>query len=200
VAVPAATGFAALAVLAAFWDRILLKLDLPVQRVVEGHRVEWVTDVMKVVTWLGSSAVAWGVVGALALWALATGRLWTATVLVVAFALAFAVKFPLKTLVDRPRPHLSPLVQASGAAFPSGHALTALWLWGLLPLVLVVPRVRAWAWGAAAMIVPAVGFSRIYLGEHWLTDVIGSLLLGAVALAITAAALRLRPVERPPPP
>jgi undecaprenyl-diphosphatase len=191
VAVLSAAAFAVLSVLAAFGNGVLLRIDLPMQRAVEGHRVGWVTSAMKVITWLGSSPLAWGVVGALALWALVTERRRTAIILVVAFGLTFAVKYPLKALIDRPRPDLSPLVGASGSAFPSGHALTAFWLWMVLPFVLLrAGRARTSAWIASAAIVLAVGFSRIYLGEHWLTDVVGSFLLGTVAVLLTAASLR----------
>jgi undecaprenyl-diphosphatase len=195
-----AAGFAALSALAVFGNGLLLRIDLPVQRAVEGNRVGWVTAAMKVITWLGSSPVAWGFVGALALWALVRGRRRMAIVLVVAFGLTFAIKYPLKALIDRPRPDLSPLVRASGAAFPSGHALTAFWLFSVVPFVLLRrSAARTFAWIASAAIVLAVGFSRIYLGEHWLTDVLGSFLLGTVAVLLTAARLRHDPKGPPLP-
>jgi undecaprenyl-diphosphatase len=196
VAVLSVAAFAILSALAAFGNGVLLRVDLPVQRAVEGHRIGWVTASMKAITWLGSSPVAWGVVGAVALWALVTGRRRTAIILVVAFGLTFVVKYPLKALIDRPRPDLSPLVGASGSAVPSGHALTAFWLWVVLPFALLrAGWARTSAWIILAAIVLAVGFSRIYLGEHWLIDVIGSFLLGTVAVLLTAASLRGGPRE-----
>jgi undecaprenyl-diphosphatase len=193
-------AFAALTSLAAFANGALLRLDLPVQRAVEGHRVGWVTSAMKIVTWLGASPVGWALVGVVALWAFLNGRPRVAIILVIAFGLSVAVKVQFKALIDRPRPSLAPLVHASGAAFPSGHALTAFVVFGLLPLVLLpTGRARIVSWLGSALIVLAVGFSRIYLGEHWLTDVIGSYLLGALFVLSVAAILRNRPAVQPPP-
>jgi undecaprenyl-diphosphatase len=193
-------AFATLTSLAAFANGALLRLDLPVQRAVEGHRVGWVTSAMKIVTWLGASPVGWALVGVVALWAFLNGRPRVAIILVIAFGLSVAVKFQFKALIDRPRPSLAPLVHASGAAFPSGHALTAFVVFGLLPLVLLpTGRARIVSWLGSALIVLAVGFSRIYLGEHWLTDVIGSYLLGALFVLSVAAILRNRPAVQPPP-
>jgi membrane-associated phospholipid phosphatase len=195
LAILSAAAFAALAFLAALDNGLLLRLDLPVQRAVEGHRVGWVTSAMKIVTWLGASPVGWALVGVVALWVFLKGRPRVAFVLAIAFGLSVAVKFPLKALIDRSRPSLAPLVHASGAAFPSGHALTAFVVFGLLPLVLLpTGPSRIVAWLGSALIVLAVGFSRIYLGEHWLTDVIGSYLLGTVFVLAVATI----PPERPP--
>jgi undecaprenyl-diphosphatase len=200
MAVSFAAAFAVLALLAAFANELLLKVDLPVQRAVEGHRVGWATTAMKIVTWLGASPVGWGLVGAAALWALLHGRRRVAFVLAIAFGVTVAVKLPLKAFIDRPRPNLAPLVHASGAAFPSGHALTAFFVFGVLPfVVLPAGRSRIVAWLGSALIVLAVGFSRIYLGEHWLTDVMGSYLLGAVFVLTVGAILRNRPAVQPPP-
>jgi undecaprenyl-diphosphatase len=193
-------AFAALGFLAAFANGSLLRLDLPVQRAVEGHRLGWITSAMKIVTWLGASPVGWALVGVAAQWVFLKGRLRVAFILVIAFGMTVVVKFPLKALIDRPRPSLAPLVHASGAAFPSGHALTVFVVFGLLPLMLIpVGRARNVAWLDSALIVLAVGFSRIYLGEHWLTDVVGSYLLGAVFVLTVGAILRNRPAVEPPP-
>ena len=138
--------------------------------------------------------------GVVALWVFLNGRLRVAIILVIAFGLSVAVKVPLKALIDRPRPSLAPLVHASGAAFPSGHALTAFLVFGLLPLVLLpVGPARNVAWLDSALIVLAIGFSQIYLGEHWLTDVVGSYMLGAVFVLTVGAILGNRPAVQPPP-
>ena len=110
----------------------------------------------------------------------------------------------VKSLVDRARPVLSrPVSVAHGFSFPSGHAQAAVVGYGIL-LVIFVPmlhgalRIVA-ACGALLMIV-AIGFSRIALGVHYLSDVLAGYVLGAAWLAAMVAAFgvaRVKPQQRP---
>jgi len=98
----------------------------------------------------------------------------------------------IKTTVHRARPHLAdPVATAVGKSFPSGHTQAATVGFGLLVLVFLPflpPRARPWAWVAAGFMVALVGFSRIALGVHYLTDVVAGLVIGAAwLLAMTAA-------------
>jgi len=93
----------------------------------------------------------------------------------------------LKLLVDRPRPDYQIMEPfASGLSFPSGHSLLAVILGGLLVYLVgqwvrpVLPR-RAVQVGLI-LVVAAMGASRVYLGVHWPSDVIGSYVLGVLAL------------------
>jgi membrane-associated phospholipid phosphatase len=90
-----------------------------------------------------------------------------------------------KAAVGRPRPHVPhPVAYAPGASYPSGHALTSAAVC-LTVVVVVWPaatrRIRIATVVAAAMVATAVAFSRMILGVHYLSDVIGSW-LGATAL------------------
>jgi undecaprenyl-diphosphatase len=85
----------------------------------------------------------------------------------------------MKDLYDRPRPP-SGLIETSGAAFPSGHAIaatvTAFWF----VIALVPPTPGRWRWGAWAVAFAfLMGLSRVYLNAHWLSDVVAGALLGA---------------------
>lgn len=95
----------------------------------------------------------------------------------------------LKALVGRPRPFesipgLEPLMGVSGHSMPSGHAASS--FAGLVLLVAAAPRLAPLL-GALAL---AVGFSRVYTGVHYLTDVLAGAALGVL---VGAAILRLRP-------
>jgi undecaprenyl-diphosphatase len=100
----------------------------------------------------------------------------------------------LKLVYQRPRPSLfPPLVPVSGYSFPSGHTVTAVMTYGLLALLLGQSRPRSvrlgWAFGAA-LIVVWVAMSRVYLGAHYATDVLGSILIAGAWLRFSVTAIR----------
>jgi undecaprenyl-diphosphatase len=101
----------------------------------------------------------------------------------------------VKAAVDRPRPPVDLRITAvSGASFPSGHATQAAAVYGMVVLVLTAGRsvrLRVAAWSAVVVIVGAVGLSRVYLGAHWPTDVLGGYALGAMWITVLASALLL---------
>ncbi|MGW2564086.1 phosphatase PAP2 family protein [Streptomyces sp. NPDC001514] len=114
--------------------------------------------------------------------------LWVAA----ASALGTALQQGLKSAVDRERPYWqNPVDAAQYAAFPSGHAMTAMVTCGLLLWLLGRYGVGPRTWWAAVLVcavsVLGVGFTRIYLGVHWLTDVVAGWLLGICVVALTAA-------------
>ncbi|MCH2676561.1 MAG: phosphatase PAP2 family protein [Dehalococcoidia bacterium] len=93
----------------------------------------------------------------------------------------------LKLLVDRPRPDYQIIEPfASGLSFPSGHSLLAVILGGVLVYLVgqwvrpILPR-RAIQVGLVLVVV-GMGASRVYLGVHWPSDVIGSYVLGVLSL------------------
>ncbi|MFJ6479302.1 MULTISPECIES: phosphatase PAP2 family protein [unclassified Streptomyces] len=121
---------------------------------------------------------------------------------------ASALQQGLKALVGRERPVWpDPVDSAQYAAYPSGHAMTATVVCGLLLWLLPRPaggrgriaRVVA-AWAVAVVSVLGVGFTRVYLGVHWPSDVLAGWLLGVALVALaTSVPVRERgcdPVEQ----
>jgi len=117
-----------------------------------------------------------------------------------ALTLALAVyggallNFLLKNLFLRPRPHFTyPILTLTGYGFPSGHTMAATVFYGTL-CVFAVSRVRSWPWRVLAIVVSMVmialvGFSRIYLGAHYLSDVLGAMAEGLAWLALCFTAV-----------
>jgi len=107
--------------------------------------------------------------------------------LALAFLLSTYVNTGLKDLVAHPRPFdLDPSVQlagASGYGLPSGHSQSAVVVWGTI----AAGFRKAWLWGVAVLLVLLIGFSRIYLGVHFPTDVFGGWAIGVVFLALYLA-------------
>ena len=172
---------------------IALSNALNMQR---GASPEWLILLMQGISWIGGGIQRYIIVTILtvALWrwwgwgaALAMGL----TTLVSAFTSEV-----LKAYFARLRPDLvSHLDFVSSAAYPSGHANNAAVVYILF--IMLVPQARhpGWQLAAAAMIL-VTGLSRIMLGVHWPTDVIGGWLLGTSFALIAAAVIAYRQHQR----
>ncbi|MGA5300399.1 phosphatase PAP2 family protein [Nucisporomicrobium flavum] len=103
----------------------------------------------------------------------------------------------LKLLVGRNRPDLlDPVARATGYSFPSGHALNAALAAGVFVLVLLPVVRRRWVlWTGAALVAGLTGLTRIFLGVHWTSDVVGGWLLGVMVVAATAVAFTRRRLD-----
>ncbi len=179
-------AFVALAVAAAIdGGSLLLTWDRPVMDGVEELRTGWLDGVVKAISQLGGVIVV--VLGLAVLLALVWKRCRSLALVLLAATMARPLlEWTLKTLVDRARPDLDRLVPGNGPSFPSGHVMAAVALWGLLPpVVALLTHRRFWWWCsvvASGVIVLLVAASRVYLGVHWLSDVVGALVLGSLYL------------------
>ena len=131
-----------------------------------------------------------------------TGRLRLALVVAVVLIAATLFTDLVKDYVARPRPTVNPLVGASGYSFPSGHALNSTATYGLLALVAWRSRLTLAVRRAAVVVgmtLPfLVGLSRIALGVHYPTDVLGGWLAGVAFAAIAATLIRATGAMSPP--
>jgi membrane-associated phospholipid phosphatase len=160
---------------------------------VAGHSA--LVSVIKAVTWLGSNGVLWTVTG-LAVVVLAIRRRWRLAVyLLVAGAGVLTLDPVLKSLVGRLRPVVAhPVAYGTGDSFPSGHALGSIVCYGALLLVFVPATRGTWRRVFTAVIltlIVAIGVSRLLLGVHYLSDVLGAWALGITWLGLTAFAFEL---------
>lgn len=107
--------------------------------------------------------------------------------LVVVLLLSTYVNSGLKDVFQHPRPFdLDPtvkLTEAEGYGLPSGHSQSAVVVWGTMALQFR----KRWLWIAAILLMVLIGFSRIYLGVHFPTDVLAGWAVGAVVLALYLA-------------
>ncbi|MFD7817900.1 phosphatase PAP2 family protein [Streptomyces sp. NPDC059785] len=145
---------------------------------------DWVWDpatmrllCLAVAGWLGWRHAAW----------------WAALWLLVTCAVGTVLQQGLKAAVDRPRPVWpDPVDTAHYSAFPSGHALTATVVCGLLLGVLRHHGAGPVLWRTAVTVavvsVVGVGLTRVWLGVHWPSDVVGGWLLGALVVTLAVAA------------
>lgn len=165
------------------------RVDGSIARLVVDNRVGWLTIAMRAVTALGDRPVLVAVVLVFGLTLRVRRHSWAPLVFLVAAQLGATVLYNLvKVLVARPRPGIGPVVAtATGFGFPSAHATQAAAVWGALAVVavnLLPSRVaRRVVAGTSVVLVVLIGFSRLYLGVHWASDVVGGWGLGGLWLA-----------------
>lgn len=165
------------------------------------NRRPWLTTVTRAASWLADLEVVAALVLTIGVATWAHSRRWHALwVPSVAGGGALAISATVKVITARARPPLSSaVVDAYGLAFPSGHALRAMAVYGALAwLVTAATRsrtVQVLTWAFASVLIAAVGFARMYLGVHWLTDVLAGYVLGGTWLALVLV-LTARPAAR----
>lgn len=114
--------------------------------------------------------------------------------LVLVVAGGISVNLLLKELFHRPRPGWAdPLMALSYPGFPSGHTMMATLMYGFIATYLVL-AIASWQWRiviavCTVVLVIAVAFSRMYLGAHYLSDVLGAMAAGTAWLALCLIAV-----------
>jgi undecaprenyl-diphosphatase len=158
----------------------------------------WVQELARDITALGSVGILSFITFIVAgyLWLLGKYRIMA--LVVAAFLGGTLLSFSLKSGFDRPRPELVPhAVYVQTPSFPSAHSMMAaatyLTLGALLARIQTRRRTRIYILGVAAWTTFIVGVSRIYMGVHWPSDVLGGWILGAAwALACWMIARRMQ--------
>lgn len=168
-------------------------VDIAISREFQENHAVWLQTSMTVVSYLGYHFFLFAaliLLTAVVFWLV---RLRLEAILIVTLsAVSSALNLGMKVLVNRPRPtaNLVDVVrQATSQSFPSGHVISYMAYFGLLfSLGVILLKHDRW-WHYLVLIIPAlfvilVGPSRIYLGAHWASDVLGAYLLGAFLLGI----------------
>ncbi len=169
----------------------LVRADAAISQLVQSVRTPVLDRIMIGITDFGDSIVVIVVVVTL-LASLVLARQWRPALVVgSAFILAAATVPLIKLILHRQRP----IELYSGAelfSFPSGHSTFATLLFATLAM-LIAPqfqrRGQIAVWTAALLAVAAVGTSRIYLGAHWPSDVMGGILVGTLLASLLALLL-----------
>lgn len=177
----------------------LVRAGEAVHNLLHDLRTPWSDRVMVVATALGDGVVAAGVAGAAVAW-LAWRRAWRAAAFLLgAVGLTAAFVHLVKGLLRIPRPVDGLYAGWDAFSFPSGHASTNAALYGFLALLALrelPPRASVPLLGVTAGFVALIGFSRLYLGAHWLPDVLAGIGFAVAWAALLAAAYFRLPPER----
>jgi len=166
-------------------EPVITDLDIRISRAFSFWRPVWLTTTFKFITAFGSFAIA----GLLAI--VFSAILWQrhkrveAIFLMISIASVLMID-PLKSLISRPRPDAAIIgfvpIEMGGFSFPSGHSVLSSSVYGFLLVIIIIDlrgRLRIAAASFLLVSIILIGLSRIYLGAHYLSDVIGGLLLGS---------------------
>ena len=169
----------------------LVRVDLGVYQLLQDLRTPWGDRIMVFVTELGDGSVIALVSVAVLAWLMWLRKwriagYWSAAIV---FGQLAATTF--KLAMQRPRPLANIYDGFSTYAFPSGHAVMSTVVYGFLAVLIArqLSRSRRWvAYAMAASLIGAIAMSRLYLGAHWLSDIVGGLSLGVVWVSLLGIA------------
>lgn len=192
-------GYVILATLALFalsvyiYNNPLLPYDLEVSRTVQSIKASWYDVALRFVGEAGYPPQVYALVFWIILVLYLTGLKWEAVMQIFATVGLGVVGLVVKMLVDRPRPtpdlvNVMTSLDGGKLSFPAGHVQSFVaiigFLW-FLSFMFSNPWIRTATWLVFGELLALIGYSRIYTGEHWLTDVIGAYLLGSLWLILT---------------
>jgi undecaprenyl-diphosphatase len=145
----------------------------------------WLSQAALDITGLGSTTIVFLAVAASAMFLTFRRRGRDALWLSVCVASGYVLMRVLKVAFDRPRPEIVPhAVRVTDASFPSGHAmLAAITYWTLAAVITrgqFSHRARIFIWSVVSLLILMIGWSRVYLGVHWPTDVLAGWIAGGV--------------------
>jgi membrane-associated phospholipid phosphatase len=161
------------------------------------HRTGGLTTLARLLSAVGSQKILLPVAGVTALLLLGRRRLLLAGLVVAAWGGAILLYSLVKHFVHRPRPPAAIwLMKVTSTSFPSGHATQSLATFAALALVAAALAAGAGgaAKGLAFALAAGIGWSRVYLGVHWTTDVIAGWLIGAAWITIVLWGSRMASV------
>lgn len=181
--------FSALALLAS--TTAYFPVDLQITLALQSVRSALFTTVMSFISWIGYSPQSYLMTAILIGLIYAFGFHWEGVSAAIAAAFVEAMNALVKTMVHRPRPAsdlVNVVAQLNSFSFPSGHVMYYTGFLGFLWFLAYITLKNSWKRNLILVIlgveIALIGMSRIYLGEHWFSDVVGAYLLGSIALVI----------------
>ncbi len=166
-------------------------IDLQIARAIQSIHFPSFALLMSLVSWPGFGPQDVIIVGLIILLIYAFGLRWEAVMALIAALFTTGINVLVKDLVQRPRPTpnlVNVFAKLTSYSFPSGHVMFYLGFFGFiwfLAFTLLKPSLkRSLLLVFFGILIVLIGISRVYLGEHWPSDVLGSYLLGSLTLVV----------------
>jgi undecaprenyl-diphosphatase len=175
----------------------LVAADRTVYALMQTLRSPWGDAIMVLITELGDSLAIAIVVVAVLAWLAAAQSSRGIVYWLGAVAFGQIVSGGLKLLIERPRPVVGLYEGLSQYSFPSGHATMSVVTYGFLAVLVarrMEPRHRWISYASDGVVVVAIAASRLYLGAHWLSDVVAGMSLGIAWIALLGIAYYRHPL------
>lgn len=166
-------------------------IDLQITRAIQLINFPSFGLLMRLISWPGFSPQETIIAGLIILMIYVFGLHWEAVMALVAAVFSAGSNLLIKDLVQRPRPLPSQVNVFSilnGYSFPSGHVMFYVAFFGFIWFLAFSLLKPSWKRSISLMLfgglIVMIGVSRIYLGQHWASDVLGSYLLGSLMLVL----------------
>lgn len=157
----------------------------------ENIRNDFLTDIFQFISDVGSIKGLLLISGLLTIYLLNRKRFTEILFLMVVFWGSRGLNSFIKNLAERDRPEINPLINAAGFSFPSGHAMNSAAVLGFICFLLFFhfkgERLKKGTVILTILLVALIGASRIYLGVHYITDIIGGYLAGMIWMLIAVS-------------
>jgi len=171
--------------------------DVTITHALQAFNDAWFDSLMRTLTWIGFGPQADLIVLVILIFLYASGLKWETVVAFVSVVASTTLGLGIKVLVDRPRPSadvVNVITQLKDYSFPSGHVLFFVTFFGFMLFLAYTLLKHSW-WRTGLLVilgimVALIGPSRIYMGQHWASDVIAAYLLGSVWLAMSVLIYR----------
>jgi membrane-associated phospholipid phosphatase len=167
-------------------------IDLQITTTIQLINLPYFAALMSAISWAGFIPQAVIITALIIVLIDSFGLRWEAVMALVATAFSTGVNLLVKELVQRPRPTAGMVIvidTLNSYSFPSGHVMYYLGFFGFIGFLvfcLLKPSIkRSLLLALIGIPIILIGISRIYLGEHWASDVLGSYLLGGLTLVAT---------------
>jgi membrane-associated phospholipid phosphatase len=167
-------------------------IDLQITRAIQAINLPFFALLMSVISWPGFAPQSIVITGLIIVLIYSLGLHWEAVMALIASGLSTGINLLVKDLVQRPRPTtgaVNVIDILNSYSFPSGHVMHYLGFWGFIGFLvfsLMKPSLkRSFLLTLIGIPIALIGISRIYLGEHWASDVLGAYLLGSLTLVDT---------------
>jgi membrane-associated phospholipid phosphatase len=180
------------------WQREYWPLDINILLNIHHFANPVLDRLMLSITSLGDPGFVVIIIAMSAGWLLWQRRLPEVKILILACAGALVLNQGMKLIFSRPRPTLWPsLLHETSFGFPSGHALGSIVLYGLLAYFYAVyrPHHAQGLYLLSVILISSIGFSRLYLGVHYPTDIIAGYITGWLWLMVCIGLLKLQKIR-----